>query len=673
MMTRYVLALILAAFALVTGAPDSSNAQDPKLQSGTQEAQPQEDQPMQDATHGGPRSVLFMVDGSGSMWARFDTPSEPRAKIDVVRDLIRPLVAPGANNARIGLASFGHRRRGDCSDVEVIAPLGTAREQVVAELDKLNPRGKGPLALAIREAAGAIGTERPAAVVIVNDGVDNCRQDACAAATEFASRAPGVPIHVVGIAVDPASVAGLQCISKATGGAFFDARDPLALATGISEVAVRALGDAPATAAAPEAAAQAPAPLPQAALRATLALAEGGKPMASAAYWRVLDKDSGTVVAEAHAPGIAENVKPGDYIVEAQMGGMKASTPAHIDAGQPTTLALALKAARLAIKSKGAKPPSSQSAPLVTVREGSGGTTPGATVVIGRLDDIDALLPPASYLVTITDQQISQEQSVSLAEGTETTMAIDMKSGRLSLSAVTLDNGTPLQDVSFSILEDDPDSPDGLREVRRSRAPQPSFSLPAGTYYVVARSGYAELRQRIALSAGDDVMRALVLPASQLKLSAQVSASPAPGNAGLVYRIEALGKDAREIARVSAPQFQGLLNAGHYRVSATLEQNAAGAQQEITLEAGKPLDITLKIDAGEATLRAPATASSGNDTFWELRDAQGRAIWHATSGEPKVLLAPGRYSVRLETRDTVLQATFEIAAGEKRTIELGGG
>ncbi len=671
-MTRYVLALILAAFALAAGGPDSSNAQDPKPQS-REQAQSQPDGPMPDVAQSGQRSVLFMVDGSGSMWARFATPSEPRAKIDVVRDLIRPLVAPGANTARIGLASFGHRRRGDCSDVEVIAPLGSAREQVVAELDKLNPRGKGPLAQAIREAAGAIGTERPAAVVIVNDGVDNCRQDACAAATEFASQAPGVPIHVVGITVDPASVASLQCISKATGGAFFDARDPLALATGISEVALRALGDAPAAAAASEAAAQTPAPLPQAALRATLALAEGGKPMASAAYWRVLEKDTGTVVAEAHAPGIAENVKPGDYIVEAQMGGMKASTPAHIEAGQPTTLALALKAARLAVKSKGAKPPSSQSAPLVTVREGPGGTTPGATVLIGRLDEIDALLPPASYLVTITDQQISQEQSVSLSEGTETTLAIDMKSGRLSLSAVTPDNGTPLQDVSFSILEDDPDSPDGLREVRRSRAPQPGFSLPAGTYYVVARSGYAEQRQRIALSAGDDVMRALVLPAAQLKISAQVSGSPAPGNADLAYRIETLGKEQREIARVSASQFEGLLNAGRYRVSATLEQNAAGAQQEITLEAGKPLEITLKIDAGEATLRAPTTASSGYDTFWELRDAQGRAIWHATAGEPKVLLAPGRYSVRLETRDSILQATFEIAAGEKRTIELGGG
>ena len=107
-------------------------------------------------------------------------------------------------------------------------------------------------------------------------------------------------------------------------------------------------------------------------------------------------------------------------------------------------------------------------------------------------------------------------------------------------------------------------------------------------------------------------------------------------------------------------------------MSAELERNAARVQQDITIEAGKPANVALKIDAGEATLRARSIATAGFDTFWELRDAQGRAVWHSTSAEPKVLLMPGRYSVRLETRDTILQAAFEIAAGEKRTIELGG-
>lgn len=670
MTTRYVLALVLAAFAISACGAGTARAQEANPQS-DQQQQPAQADGDRDASRTAQRSVLFVIDGSGSMWARFDTASEKRAKIDVVRDLVKPLVAPGANGARIGLASFGHRRRGDCTDVEVIAPIGSPREEVVGALDKLDPRGKGPLAQTIRQAAGAIGPERPASVVVVNDGVDNCRQDACAAAAEFASQAPGVPIHIISIAVDPASLGSLQCIAKATGGEFFDARDPVALAADISEVALRAFGDAPA-AAAPEALSQAAPALPQAALRATLSLAEGGKPMARAAYWRVVEINSGKLVVETSAPGIAENLEPGDYLVEAQMGGMKASAPAHVETGKPVMVALALKAARLGVKSKGARPKSSQSAPLVTVRAAANNGTPGATVLIGRLDEIDALVPPATYIVTITDQQIRQEQSVDLGEGTEAVMAVDMKSGRLALSAVTRENGAPLQDVIFSVLEDDPDSPDGRREVRRSRAPEPSFSLPAGTYYVVARSGYAEQRQRIALSAGDDLTKALVLPAATLKLSAQVSGASMPYSADLVYTIETIEKEPRQIARLSTPQFEGLLGAGRYRVSAELERNAARVQQDITIEAGKPANVALKIDAGEATLRARSIATAGFDTFWELRDAQGRAVWHSTSAEPKVLLMPGRYSVRLETRDTILQAAFEIAAGEKRTIELGG-
>ncbi|MEZ5900664.1 MAG: VWA domain-containing protein [Hyphomicrobiaceae bacterium] len=664
MTMRSVLALLFwGAFLWVGVYPESVCAQEP---------QPAQGQPPESgaapAAANGQRSVLFLIDGSGSMWARFDAPNEKRAKIDVVRDLIKPLVAPGANAARIGLESFGHRRRGDCSDVEVIAPLGSSREDVTGALDKLSPRGKGPIAQAIRTAAEAVGKDRPASVVIVNDGVDNCRQDACAAADEFARQVPGVPIDIISIAVPPASQSALQCIAKATGGEFFDAQDPVALTAAVSEVAQRALGGGALPSATPEVAAPAAPELPQAALRATLALAEGGKPMASAAYWRVIEKDTGKLVAETNAPGIAENVKPGDYIVEAEMEGMKASAPAHVEDHAPTTIALALKAARLAVKSKGAKTKSAQSAPLVTVRDAA----TGETALIGRLDEIDALVPPAKYIVTISDQQISKDEEVALSEGQETTMAIDMKSGRLSLLAMTQANGAPIQDISFSILEDDPDSPDGRREVRRSRAPNPSFTLPAGTYYVVARSGYAEFRERIALSAGDDLNKSLVLPAATLKLSAQVFGGPAPAGTQFAYRIETLGKDAHEIAHINEPTFEGLFNAGHYRVWAILEHNAASAQQDITIEAGKPANIVVNVEAGEATLRAPSIATAGFDTFWEVRDATGRAIWHGTSGAPTVLLNPGRYSVRLETRESALEAAFDIAAGEKRTIELGG-
>ncbi|MEQ1716730.1 MAG: VWA domain-containing protein, partial [Hyphomicrobium sp.] len=188
-----------------------------------------------------PRTALFLVDGSGSMWARFDTPTEKRAKIDVVRELLKPLISAD-KTSRIGLGSFGHRQRGDCSDVEIIAAPGADRDGVLGPLEKLNPKGKGPLAQGLRQSTAAIGASRPASIVVINDGTDNCRQDACAAAAEIAKTAPGIAIHVIAVGVDPGDHPHLQCITKATGGKFFDVRDPLGLAAAISEAGMLALG-----------------------------------------------------------------------------------------------------------------------------------------------------------------------------------------------------------------------------------------------------------------------------------------------------------------------------------------------------------------------------------------------------------------------------------------------
>ncbi len=40
--------------------------------------------------------------------------------------------------------------------------------------------------------------------------------------------------------------------------------------------------------------------------------------------------------------------------------------------------------------------------------------------------------------------------------------------------------------------------------------------------------------------------------------------------------------------------------------------------------------------------------------------------------QPAALLGPGRYIVMSETRDRQLLSTFELKAGENRTIDIGG-
>ena len=74
-----------------------------------------------------------------------------------------------------------------------------------------------------------------------------------------------------------------------------------------------------------------------------------------------------------------------------------------------------------------------------------------------------------------------------------------LDAARLQVFSVGRDGSGGLEAPVFSVDEDDPDAPKGRREVARSGMRQADFVLPPGTYYVVARQGNIEARERLAL------------------------------------------------------------------------------------------------------------------------------------------------------------------------------
>ncbi len=612
-------------------------------------------------------TTLFLIDGSGSMWGRFEP--DNRAKIDAVRELLKPVITQ-AGQSQIGLASFGHRRKGDCSDVEIIAAPGLERDPVLSPLEKLNPRGKGPLVEGLRQSVAAIGTNRPASIIVINDGADNCQQDACAAAAEFAKASPGIAIHMISIGVDPADHPRLSCVAKETGGQFFDVADPISLAAAIGD----AVGRTPAASEQTETPAVSSgadsSTIAGATLNATAVLTEGAKPLALPLQWRAFKSGGTIVVASAEAAQFSAVLDPGNYDVEARLGTITVKQQFSIENGKPTSVTVPLKAGRLKVNAKHTKEGAPAGSAVVTIRET--GSTNAGTAWLGRVDRADTILPAATYTVVIAEGHIRQERQVTLSAGSDTAVDFVLGTGRIELSAVLHEGGEPLNDVTFSVSEDDPESLDGRREIARSLAPTPEFQLPAGTYYIAARSGEAETRQRIAVGAGDIVKRVLPLGATQLKVTAPANLIAQQERHGIVYRVISLEGDKREVARAATPGLDVVLNAGRYRVLATLEAHNFTAAQDITLESGKPASVIMKFDAAEIGFRLPAvSAAVPGDIFWEIKDHKGRAFWHAAVAEPKLLLAPGRYTVRVETRDRGSEAAFEVRSGENQQIELG--
>ena len=225
--------------------------------------------------------------------------------------------------------------------------------------------------------------------------------------------------------------------------------------------------------------------------------------------------------------------------------------------------------------------------------------------------------------------------------------------------------------MTFAISEDDPDSPNGRREVARSRAPSPSFTLPAGTYYASAHSGDGEVRQRIAVGAGDVVKRALILPLVPVKVSSQIAGEKASAAHGISYRVTALDGDRRELVRSVKPDLNLTLLPGRYRIAAHLDAHDLKVAKEITVGDGQAQDVDLQFTAGEVSLKlGPGVSASVSDTSWEIVDGQGKRVWQAMATEATALLPPGRYTVHLQRRDQNLQAAFEVAAGERKVVQI---
>jgi hypothetical protein len=127
-----------------------------------------------------------------------------------------------------------------------------------------------------------------------------------------------------------------------------------------------------------------------------------------------------------------------------------------------------------------------------------------------------ALLPPGSYRVSAELGLVRAEQAVSVVEGRQAPVDIAMNAGRLQLTATGRDGAAPPESALFIVMEDDP--PRDRREVARSAASQAEFVLPPGTYYVVARQGDAEARERLEIGSGDVVRRTLSAATGRLGL-----------------------------------------------------------------------------------------------------------------------------------------------------------
>lgn len=171
----------------------------------------------------GPATVMFILDASGSMWGQIDG----KAKITIAKGVLSDLVDAIPDDFRTGLMAYGHRRKGDCKDIEIVVPVGPHNAPVMkAKIQAVSPKGKTPLSASVEQAARALRfTEERAAVVLISDGLETCDMDPCELAAELAKTGVDFTIHVIGFDISREEQAQLRCMADKTGGLFLTASD----------------------------------------------------------------------------------------------------------------------------------------------------------------------------------------------------------------------------------------------------------------------------------------------------------------------------------------------------------------------------------------------------------------------------------------------------------------
>ncbi len=239
-------------------------------------------------------------DVSNSMWGQI----EGRSKIEIAREVIEDLLYDWDPDVDLGLVAYGHRRAGDCGDIQEVIPVGPVDPGSFSDIvNSLVPRGKTPLTEAVREAAEILNyRDTRATVILVSDGIESCNADPCALAKELERGGIDFTAHVIGFDVGRIKdQRQLSCLADDTGGRYLTADSAGELLSALRTIV------AP------------PPPM----LRLEAAEAEHGPAIDDPSIrWTVIDLGSEEAILGGEAMAAPElDVEAGRYLARAEYGG----------------------------------------------------------------------------------------------------------------------------------------------------------------------------------------------------------------------------------------------------------------------------------------------------------------------------------------------------------------
>jgi Ca-activated chloride channel family protein len=168
-------------------------------------------------------NLIFILDASGSMWGQV----EGKAKIAISKEVLADFIEGLPQGLNVGLIAYGHRRKGDCNDVEELVPLSLLdKEKLINRIKAISPKGKTPITLSVRLTVDKLkAIEEETTIILVSDGKETYEGDPCVLVKELKQSGIRFVMHVIGFDVAEEERKQLECIAEAGGGTYFAAKN----------------------------------------------------------------------------------------------------------------------------------------------------------------------------------------------------------------------------------------------------------------------------------------------------------------------------------------------------------------------------------------------------------------------------------------------------------------
>ena len=628
--------------------------------------------------------AILVLDASGSMWGRIDgTP-----KIEIARSVVGELLGDWETGVELGVMAYGHRRKGDCNDIEMIVPVGPVdRATVTNAVNGLNPKGKTPISAAIRQAAEKLRyTEEKATVILVSDGKETCEEDPCALAAELEKLGIDFTAHVIAFDLDEAEARTLECIAKNSGGRFLRAGDAAQLTTALGTAVAAVAKPAPK----PVSVAK-PKPMPEPGLEPGLylsaVLAEGAEPFTERVTYTVYKsekdlKGNRERVTYAIDPTAHLKLPTGRYYVTAAYQQAFADMEVDVVAEEAQKVVMNLNAGLLAVSSvltDGAEPFDQRVTYTVlrAVSDIKGTREERVTYAIDP--SAQFYLPAGEYRVKAEYQTAGAETSLTVEANQRTEHVFDLNAGLLAVSSVLTDGAEPFdQRVTYTVLRAVSDIK-GTREERVTYGIDPAvqFYLTAGTYKVRAEYATTNAEATLEVRPNQRTEHVFDLNAGLLAASARL-APGVPMTERVTYSVHRTVSDLAGPKRVRVtygidPTVDFYLTAGTYDVTA--EYQTARTQRSVTIQPNQRTEEVFDLNAGFVRIYgtqggAPITERATFTVYASTGGTRGERVTYGIDPSVSFYLSAGSYVVAAQLGSIEESVEVTVTAGQSQEVPI---